>query len=147
MPHGRTVVATVATSALVLGLLATTGAPAFADGSATTTPTVADSQSSATSADASEIAQAHDHGVTVSDETTPTSLLTANPDVLGHPTIAAISARERATPPQVVFRFARAVGMLPLTGTSDRLHMQQDLASRSLTLSADEVRAIESLAG
>ena len=80
MPHGRTVVATVATSALVLGLLATTGAPAFADGSATTTPTIADSQSSATSADASEIAQAHDHGVTVSDETTPTSLLTANPD-------------------------------------------------------------------
>ncbi|MFK4481947.1 hypothetical protein ABH929_000677 [Curtobacterium sp. AB7] len=80
MPHGRTVVATVATSALVLGLLATTGAPAFADGSAATTPTIADSRSSATSADASEIAQAHDHGVTVSDETTPTSLLTANPD-------------------------------------------------------------------
>jgi hypothetical protein len=37
--------------------------------------------------------------------------------------------------------------MLPLTGTSDPEHMQQDLASRALDLSADEVRAIESLAG
>ena len=37
--------------------------------------------------------------------------------------------------------------MLPLTGTSDAEHMTQDLASRDLTLSADEVRAIESLAG
>jgi len=46
-----------------------------------------------------------------------------------------------------VFRFAQAVGMLPLTGTSDAEHMTQDLASRELAFSADEVRAIESLAG
>ena len=45
-----------------------------------------------------------------------------------------------ATPAQVVFRFAQAVGMLPLTGTSDAEHMRQDLASRDLALSADEVR-------
>ncbi len=52
-----------------------------------------------------------------------------------------IAARERATPAQVVFRFALAVGMLPLTGTSDAAHMEQDLASRDLTLSADEVQS------
>ena len=75
------------------------------------------------------------------------SLLTANPDVLHHRLVAAIAARLHATPAQVVFRFAQAVGMLPLTGTTDPEHMQQDLASRGLTLSADEVRAIESLAG
>ncbi|MGH7277657.1 MAG: aldo/keto reductase family protein [Candidatus Rokuibacteriota bacterium] len=75
------------------------------------------------------------------------SLLTANPEVLRHPLVAGIAARGRATPPQVVFRFAQAVGMLPLTGTSDPEHMKQDLASRELALSADEVRAIESLAG
>jgi hypothetical protein len=46
-----------------------------------------------------------------------------------------------------VFRFAQAVGMLPLTGTSDPAHMAQDLASRHLTLAPEEVRAIESLAG
>ena len=75
------------------------------------------------------------------------SLLTANPDVLRHPLVAGIGARARATPAQVVFRFAQAVGMLPLTGTSNTEHMKQDLASRELALSADEVRAIESLAG
>jgi len=75
------------------------------------------------------------------------SLLTANPEVLRHPLVADIAARGRATPAQVVFRFARAVGMLPLTGTSDAEHMTQDLASRDLALSADEVRAIESLSG
>jgi diketogulonate reductase-like aldo/keto reductase len=37
--------------------------------------------------------------------------------------------------------------MLPLTGTSSPEHMKQDLAGRALALSADEVRAIESLAG
>ncbi len=47
----------------------------------------------------------------------------------------------------MVFRFAHAIGMLPLTGTSSAEHMKQDLASRDLTLSADEVQAIESLAG
>jgi diketogulonate reductase-like aldo/keto reductase len=75
------------------------------------------------------------------------SLLTANPEVLRHPLVAGIAARLRATPAQVVFRFAQAVGMLPLTGTSDPEHMTQDLASRGLALGADEVRAIESLAG
>jgi aryl-alcohol dehydrogenase-like predicted oxidoreductase len=37
--------------------------------------------------------------------------------------------------------------MLPLTGTSNAEHMKQDLASRSLELSPDELREIESLAG
>ena len=75
------------------------------------------------------------------------SLLTANPEVLGHPLVAGIAAREKATPAQVVFRFALAVGMLPLTGTSSPEHMKQDLASHALALSDDEVQAIESLAG
>jgi diketogulonate reductase-like aldo/keto reductase len=74
------------------------------------------------------------------------SLLTANPEVLRHRLVAGIAARGGATPAQVVFRFAQAVGMLPLTGTSDAQHMKQDLASHDLALSADEVRAIESLA-
>ena len=74
------------------------------------------------------------------------SLLTANPEVLQHPAVGRLAARERATPAQIVFRFALAVGMLPLTGTSDAAHMAQDLASRDLSLSADEIRAIEVLA-
>ena len=75
------------------------------------------------------------------------SLLTANPEVLQHPLVSRLAARLGATRPQVVFRFAQAVGMLPLTGTADPEHMTQDLASRELALTADEVRAIESVAG
>jgi diketogulonate reductase-like aldo/keto reductase len=75
------------------------------------------------------------------------SLLTANPEVLRHPLIGGIAARLGATPAQVVFRFAQAVGMLPLTGTSDADHMKQDLASRALALTTDEAETIESLAG
>src|SRR6266446_6933694 len=41
------------------------------------------------------------------------SLLTANPGVLRHPLVAGLAARGKATPAQVVFRFAQAVGMLP----------------------------------
>ena len=75
------------------------------------------------------------------------SLLTANPEVMHHPRVGAVAARLEATPAQVVFRFARAVGMLPLTGTSDAGHMRQDLASRDLALTAEEAEAIESLVG
>lgn len=75
------------------------------------------------------------------------SLLTANVEVLRHPLLANLAAKLEATTPQVVFAFARAVGMVPLTGTSSPEHMKQDLASRELTLSLEAVRAIESLVG
>jgi diketogulonate reductase-like aldo/keto reductase len=75
------------------------------------------------------------------------SLLTANVEVLQHPLVAGLATKAKATPAQIVFGFARAVGMLPLTGTSSAEHMNQDLASVSLTLSPDAVREIESLAG
>jgi len=74
------------------------------------------------------------------------SLLTANLEVLHHPWVIDLAARMNATPAQVVFSFARAVGMLPLTGTSDAEHMRQDLAARELTLAPEAVRKIESLA-
>jgi diketogulonate reductase-like aldo/keto reductase len=75
------------------------------------------------------------------------SLLTANPEVLQHPPLIALAAKLNATPAQVVFSFARAVGMLPLTGTSSAEHMKEDLAGSKLTLPPEVVRAIESIAG
>jgi diketogulonate reductase-like aldo/keto reductase len=75
------------------------------------------------------------------------SLLTANPEILHHPLVARLAANANATPAQIVFAFARAVGMLPLTGTSNPEHMKQDLASSALALSPEAVQAIESLAG
>ncbi len=75
------------------------------------------------------------------------SLLTANKQVLGHPSVAALAAQKNATPAQIVFAFARQVGMLPLTGTSSADHMRQDLESRSLELPPDALNAIEAIAG
>ena len=74
------------------------------------------------------------------------SLLTANVGVLRHPLVASIAARVNATSAQIVFAFARAVGILPLTGTSDPEHMKQDLASGDLALTIEEVHAMEYLA-
>ena len=74
------------------------------------------------------------------------SLLTANKDVLRHPAVTTLADQQNATPAQIVFAFARAVGMLPLTGTSSEEHMQQDLASRNIVLTEDAVRTIESIA-
>lgn len=75
------------------------------------------------------------------------SLLTANPEVLHDPAVTAFATRENLTPAQIIFAFARAVGMLPLTGTSRAEHMKQDLASAALSLSPGAVQAIETLAG
>ncbi len=75
------------------------------------------------------------------------SLLTANRAELKTPAVATIAARLGATVPQVIFRFAMAVGMMPLTGTSSRVHMDEDLAARALPLNDDDVAALEALAG
>jgi diketogulonate reductase-like aldo/keto reductase len=75
------------------------------------------------------------------------SLLTANQEVLHHPAFIALAKQLNATPPQIVFAFARAVGMLPLTGTSSPEHMRQDLTSLALELPLDLVKTIESIAG
>jgi diketogulonate reductase-like aldo/keto reductase len=74
------------------------------------------------------------------------SLLTANVDVLHEPLVTGIAARLQATPAQVIFAFARAIGILPLTGTSSEQHMNEDLASRSLDLNADDVQSLELVA-
>ena len=71
------------------------------------------------------------------------SLLTANAHELQQPAVAAIARRVDRTLPQVVFRFALQVGMIPITGTTSEEHMRQDLACASFELSADEVGTIE----
>ena len=75
------------------------------------------------------------------------SLLTANRGVVEHPSFVELAAGFNATPEQVVFAFARQIGMLPMTGTSSAGHMKQDLASLELTLPEDLVTTIESIAG
>jgi len=74
------------------------------------------------------------------------SLLTANQGVLTHPFIAGLAAHSKATPAQIVFSFARSIGILPLTGTSNADHMKQDLASGNLELPSDVLNKIERMA-
>jgi len=62
------------------------------------------------------------------------SLLTANPQVLEDSRVHAAAEGHTATPAQIVFAFARAIGMVPLTGTTDAGHMAEDLAALDITL-------------
>ncbi|MGC1451286.1 MAG: aldo/keto reductase [Candidatus Sulfotelmatobacter sp.] len=75
------------------------------------------------------------------------SLLTANREVLKDAQLIALAEQLHATPAQVVFSFARAVGILTLTGTSSADHMREDLSSLDLTLPPDALHAIECPAG
>ena len=70
------------------------------------------------------------------------SLLTANQRELASPTVKAIAQRRGWTTAQVVFTFARQVGMVPLTGTSSPAHMREDLACVAWELEPEEVDAV-----
>lgn len=74
------------------------------------------------------------------------SLLTANKEHLNGPKIKEIAERYNSSAAQIIFAFSRQVGMLPVTGTTDPLHMKQDLESLAITLGTAELKAIEGLA-
>jgi diketogulonate reductase-like aldo/keto reductase len=73
------------------------------------------------------------------------SLLTANREIFADPGIRAIAQRLGTGLAQVVFRFAMQVGMLPLTGTTNPQHMKEDLQAEQLTLTAEDMRLIETI--
>ena len=73
------------------------------------------------------------------------SLLTANRDVMAHPELNTIARRHDRTVSQIIFRFALAAGILPLTGTTDAEHMQADLEVFDFELVRDEIERIETL--
>ena len=75
------------------------------------------------------------------------SLLTANQEVLKNLAVIDLAKQLNTTPAQVVFAFARTIGMVILTGTSSEQHMKQDLASTALALPPGIVREIESMLG
>lgn len=75
------------------------------------------------------------------------SLLTANARELTAPPVAGVARRTGRSPAEIVFRFALAVGMLPLTGSSNAEHLRLDLAVTSFELSPAEVSAIERVSG
>lgn len=74
------------------------------------------------------------------------SLLTANQRELQADSIRSIAQRHQKTVPQIVFRFAREVGIIPLTGTTSEDHMKQDLAIEAFELTDEDVGTIETIA-
>ena len=73
------------------------------------------------------------------------SLLTANRKTLASSELTRIAERNGRTAPQIVFRFALQVGMIPLTGTTSADHMHEDLGVFEFSLNAAEVERIEGL--
>ncbi|ARG96250.1 aldo/keto reductase family protein [Legionella micdadei] len=73
------------------------------------------------------------------------SLLTANQEYLFSPLIRELTTKYNRTIAQILFRFALQVGILPLTGTTQRQHMQEDLDLLDFELSKKEVEQIETI--
>jgi diketogulonate reductase-like aldo/keto reductase len=73
------------------------------------------------------------------------SLLSGNRQVLVKPLVAEIARYHNKTVPQIVFRFAIQLGMLPLTGTTDGTHMRHDLDIFDFTLTQDETETMLAL--
>ena len=71
------------------------------------------------------------------------SLLTANTFIIHQ--IQPIAKRVNKTPEQVVFKFATQIGILPLTGTTNKTHMKEDLAM-DFNLTNEEIKLIENIA-
>ncbi len=71
------------------------------------------------------------------------SLLTANSEMLINKKVNLIAQRLNKTPAQTIFRFATLIGIVPLTGTTSKIHMQQDLDIFDFILTPEEVEDIE----
>lgn len=75
------------------------------------------------------------------------SLLTANQQYLFNSRLMKILQKKyNKTIPQIVFRFAQNAGILSLTGTTDKVHMRQDLAIDDFSLTEKELLEVEHIA-
>lgn len=73
------------------------------------------------------------------------SLLTANRSLLAHAELAEMAAAYDRTASQIVFCFALDVGILPLTGTTNPIHMRADLDVVNFRLQKNDVLRLEEL--
>lgn len=73
------------------------------------------------------------------------SLLTANQNELRSIPIQDLAAKRDITVPQLIFRFALQVNIIPLTGTTSQKHMRQDLECLDFELTGEEVREVENI--
>lgn len=70
------------------------------------------------------------------------SLLTANQFLFMNPRLQEMATKHNMTLAQLVFRFTRHIGILPLTGTSHEQHMKEDLKVFDFELSQSEIDSV-----
>lgn len=71
--------------------------------------------------------------------------LTANPKVLAHPTLQMLATKYQRSSAQIFFRYLNHFDIIPLTGTTSRNHMKEDLAIIDFALTGDECEAVTKL--
>lgn len=75
------------------------------------------------------------------------SLLTANRDEIRSPEAVTLRQRLGCTSAQMIYCFARHLGMIRLNGTSDAEHMREDMHSDDVVLSPDDIALLERISG
>lgn len=73
------------------------------------------------------------------------SLLTANQAYLLNPYMQSLAVKYGKTIPQITFRFALQIGILPLSGTTNSQHMNDDLNIHDFELSSEEIQYLENI--
>lgn len=68
--------------------------------------------------------------------------LTGSPSLLSHPAILQLANASNLTVPQVIYKFAQSQDIIPLSGTKNEEHMQQDVAVEKLPLQGDDVQGL-----
>ena len=71
--------------------------------------------------------------------------LTANPHILGSPTVRRLAQQYNRTEAQIFFRYLTQMGIVPLTGTCTEQHMVEDLAIFDFEFSAAELAQMSQL--
>jgi diketogulonate reductase-like aldo/keto reductase len=71
--------------------------------------------------------------------------LSANPQILAHPTVAGLGAKYHRTRPQILFRYLTQNGVVPLTGTRNPNHMRDALSIFEFELTDSELAAMDRL--
>ena len=71
--------------------------------------------------------------------------LTANPHILGSEPLLRAAIKRGVEPPQIFYAYLMAKNIVPLNGTTSFKHMQEDLAVFDLSLTVEEITAIDKL--
>ena len=71
--------------------------------------------------------------------------LTANPRLLGSDTVVRAAMARRVAPPQILYAYLMAKGIVPLDGTTSETHMKADLTVETIALTPKEIAAIDAM--